>query len=54
MHIAKIDMVLRETLNCMNVMIVLTVTHKTMHENKFKEEQKIMKNYNWEYFQSSN
>ena len=50
MPIVMINMVLNETLNYMNVMIVQNVLWNTIYELQFKNKQKIMKNYNWKYF----
>ena len=52
MPIVMISMVISETSNYMNVMIVQNVSEKSMYELQFKNKQKIMKNYNWEYFKS--
>ena len=52
MPIVMISMVISETSNYMNVMIVQNVLEKSMYELQFKNKQKIMKNYNREYFKS--
>ena len=52
MPIVMISMVISETSNYMNVMIVQNASEKSMYELQFKNKQKIMKNYNWEYFKS--
>ena len=51
MPIVMISMVISETSNYMNVMIVQNVSEKSMYELQFKTNKK-MKNYNWEYFKS--
>ncbi|MGT2398156.1 transposase [Staphylococcus aureus] len=52
MPIVMISMVISETSNYMNVIIVRMSSEKSMYELQFKNKQKIMKNYNWEYFKS--
>ena len=45
-----IKMVLNETLNNMNVMIVPNVLWNINEWTSIQNKKKIMKNYNWEYF----
>ena len=52
MPIVMISMVISETSNYMNVMIVQNVTLKNQCMNFNSKQTKIMKNYNWEYFKS--
>ena len=51
MPIVMISMVISETSNYMNVMIVQNVL-KNQCMNFNSKQTKIMKNYNWEYFKS--
>ena len=52
MPIVMISMVISETSNYMNVMIVQNCPLKNQCMNFNSKQTKIMKNYNWEYFKS--